>query len=72
MASQTGHQIILTHILSNISRIKSIQTTKFVQLIEYNIRNIFLDRSNTKCDLEAGLRPFSYKIKIEYISGSTD
>ena len=71
MASQTGHQIIITHILSNISRIKNMQT-KFVQLIEYNIRNIFLEKSNTKCDVEAGLRPFSYKIKIEYISGSTD
>ena len=36
------------HILPNISRIKGIQTLKFGQLIEYNMRNIFFEKSNTK------------------------
>ena len=41
MTSQTGQQIITIHILSNISRIKSNQTMKFGNLIEYN-RILFL------------------------------
>ena len=36
---------------------------KFVQLIEYNIRNIFLEKSYTKCDGETIARPFPKKIK---------
>ena len=36
MTSQTGKKIIEIHILSNISRSKG----KFVQLIEYNMKNI--------------------------------
>ena len=43
---------------------------KFGQLIECNIRNIFLQKLFTKCDGETSLRPFSKKIKIEHISGS--
>ena len=43
---------------------------KFGQLIEYNITNIFLGKSYTKCGGETSPRPFSEKIKIEYISGS--
>ena len=45
MTSQTGQQIIMIHILSNISRSKGNQTMKFGKLIEWNIRNIFLKRS---------------------------
>ena len=37
------------HILSNTSRGKCNQTMKFGQLIDYNIRNIFLEKSHTKC-----------------------
>ena len=33
------------HILSNISRSKANQTMRFGQLIEYNVRNIFLQKS---------------------------
>ena len=40
--SQTGQQIITLHILPNISRSKDDQIMKFGQLIEYNMRNIFL------------------------------
>ena len=35
------------HILLNISRSKDNQTTKFGQLIEYNMRNIFVEKSYT-------------------------
>ena len=42
VTSQTGQQIIAIHILRNISRSKDNQEMKFGQLIEYNMRNIFL------------------------------
>ena len=42
---------------------------KFGQLIEYNMRNIFLQKSYTKCGGETSPEPFSNKIKIEHISG---
>ena len=41
MTSQSGKQIIAIYILPNISRNKGNQTTKFGQLIEHNLRNIF-------------------------------
>ena len=37
------------HILHNISRSKGNQTMKFGQLIHYNMRNIYLEKSYTKC-----------------------
>ena len=46
---QTGQQIITIHILLNISRSKGNQTMKFGQLIEYNVRMIFLEKFYTKC-----------------------
>ena len=42
MASQIGQQIITRHILLNISISKDNQAMRFGQLIEYNLRNIFL------------------------------
>ena len=48
MTSQPGKQTIGIHILPNISTSKGIQTMKFGQLIEYNMRNIFLKKSYTK------------------------
>ena len=53
MMSQTGRQIITMHILANISRSKGSQKMKFGQLIENNMRNIFLENSYTKCGGEA-------------------
>ena len=47
MTSQTGKSIITIHILPNISRSKGNQTMKLRQLIEYNMRNIFLEKSYT-------------------------
>ena len=64
MRSQTRQQIIQIHILPNISRSKDNQTMKFGQLIEYNMRNIFLEKSYTKCGGETSPRPFSEKLKL--------
>ena len=43
---------------------------KFGQLIEYNMKNIFLEKSYSKYGKETMPRPFSKKVKIERISGS--
>ena len=37
---------------------------KFGQLIEYNMTNIFLEKSYTKCGGENTARPFSKKSKL--------
>ena len=42
---------------------------KFGQLIEYNLRNIIFEKSNTNV-VEKLAQTFSWKIKIEHISGS--
>ena len=44
MTSQPGLQTIAIHILPNISQSKDNKTMKFGQLIEYNKRNIFLQK----------------------------
>ena len=49
MMPQTGKKIIAIHILPNISKSKGNQRMKFGQFIEYNMENIFLEKSNTKC-----------------------
>ena len=43
---------------------------KFGQLIEYNMRNIFLEKSYTKFGGEISPRPFFEKSKIDHISRS--
>ena len=50
--------------LPNISRSKGKQATKFGQLIEYNMRNIFVEKSLTKCATETIPRPLSKKSKL--------
>ena len=50
-------------------RSKGNQTMKFGQLIEYNMRNTFLEKSYTKCGGETIPRPFS---KISKLSISLD
>ena len=49
MTSQPGKQIIAIHILPNMSRSNGNQAMKFGQLIEYNTRNIFIEKSYAKC-----------------------
>ena len=44
MTSQPGLQTIAIHILPNISQSKGNQTITSGQLIEYNKRNIFLQK----------------------------
>ena len=63
MTSQPGSQTII-HILINISRRKGNQTMKLDQLIEYNMKNIFLEKSYTKYGGDTIPRPFSKKSKL--------
>ena len=44
MTSQPGQQTLAIHILTNISRTKDSQVMKFVQLIKYSMRDIFLEK----------------------------
>ena len=64
MTSKPGKQLISMHILPNISRSKDNQTMKFDQLIEYNMRNTFLENLYTKCGVKTIPRPFSKKSKL--------
>ena len=64
MASQRAKQTIAIQILPNISRIKGNQTMKFGHLIEYNMRNIFLQKSYAKCGAENIPRSFFQKSKV--------
>ena len=52
------------HILSNTSRSKGNQAVKFGQLIEYNRKNDFLEKSYAKCSEEASPRPFYKKSEL--------
>ena len=63
MTSQPNYQAIVMHTLPNILRRKSNQTVKPGQLLEYNIRHIFLEKSNYS-------QIVFYKIETQHISGS--
>ena len=64
MTSQPGKQTIEVNILPNISRSKDNHAVRFDQLAEYNMRNIFLEKSYTKCGVGTITRPFSKKSKL--------
>ena len=49
MTSQSGKKTIAIHILSNMARSQSNQEMKFGQLIDCNMRIIFVEKSFTKC-----------------------
>ena len=51
------------HIFQYLKKYKSNQTMKFGQLIEYNMKNIFLKKSYTEFGGETSPRPFSEKSK---------
>ena len=71
--SQLDYRTISTNILPNISRNKVNQALKYGQSIEYNTRNIFLEKSYIKCGGETISGPLSKKKKknkIQLISGS--
>ena len=59
MTLQPGKQTIAIQILPSISRSKGNQTMKFGQLIEYNMKKIFLEKSYTKCGGETFPKPYS-------------
>ena len=59
MTSQPDKQTILIHIFPNISRRKCNQTMKLGQLIKYNMRNTFVEKSYTNCAGENIPRPLS-------------
>ena len=64
MTSQSEKQTVAIYILPNISKSKGSQKMKFGQLIEYNMRKIFLEKSYTKCVGGTIPRPFSKKSKL--------
>ena len=64
MTSQPGKQTIAIQILLNISGKKGNQTMEFGQLIKYNMKNIFIEKSYTKCGRETIPRPFSKKLNL--------
>ena len=63
MMSRPGLQTILIHISLNISQSRGNQTMKFGQLIEYNKRNIFLQKLWGKWGRETSFRPLFYFLK---------
>ena len=58
-------------LLPNISRSKGNPTMKFGQSIEYNMRNILLEKSYTRRGREANRIPFYKKSGFLHISGLT-
>ena len=60
MTSSNGKEIIPTHILLNTQKSDDNQAMKFSQLIEYKMRNIFLEKS---CG-ETSSRTFCKKSKL--------
>ena len=67
MTSQLGLETIVIHIFTNISRSKDNQAMEFGQLTEYNMRNIFLVKSYTKCGRETNSRSFSKNQNWAYL-----
>ena len=63
LTSQSGKQTIVIHLMPNISRSKGNQEITFGQLIEYNMRNIFLEKSYEQCGGETNPKLFSKKSK---------
>ena len=64
MTSKPGEQTIAMHILPNISRGKGNQKIKLCELIKYNMRSIFLEKSYTKFVGETTSRSYSKKSKL--------
>ena len=72
MTSQSGQQTVVIHILPNISRSRDNQTMTFGQLIKYNMRNIFLQKSYTECGTETRpklVQSFSEKLILSISLG---
>ena len=59
MTSQPGKQILAIHVLVNISKSKRNQTMKFGELIEFSMKNIFVEKTFTKCVEKTSPTPLS-------------
>ena len=64
MTSQNGKQMIKIYILANIPRNEGNQTMDFSQLIEFNMRNMSLEKSYIRCGGETSPRPFFKNSKL--------
>ena len=64
MTLKPKKQTVTMHILPYILRSKDNQIVKFGQLIEYNMRTIFLGKSCPKCGGETSPKSFSQKSKL--------
>ena len=69
MTSEPGKQIIAIHILPYFSRSKDNQRINFGQLIEYNMKNIFLEKSYTKCKIFSKIFEEKYETDQVSLSG---
>ena len=58
MTSQHGRQTIVIQILLNISRSKGNQKMKFDQLMEYDMKNISVEKLHTKYSRKINPDPF--------------
>ena len=58
ITSQPGYLTIVIRMLPNISRNERNETAKFGELINYSMRNIFLEKLSTKCPGETIPDPF--------------
>ena len=56
MTSQTGQKVIIIHILPNTSKSKGNWEIELGQLIKYNARNIFFQKSSTKLGRKTSFR----------------
>ena len=59
MTTHAGQQVITIHIFPNTSGIKDNQAMKFGQLIEYNVKNIFVLKICSKWGRETSSRYLS-------------
>ena len=64
MTLEPRKQTMTIHILLNVLGSKGTQTMKFGQLIEYNMRNILVEKSYPKCGGETIPGPFFKKSKL--------
>ena len=64
MISQTVQQIVIMHILPNISTRKNNQAMKFGKLIKNKARNIFLEKSCSKYGVKLVTDPFLKKSNL--------
>ena len=57
MTPQVGQQLFIIHLLPDISKSKGNLAINFGQLIEYNARILFLQKSYKKLDKQTKFRP---------------